>query len=190
MYFEYCETINISEKVIADMFSLSSIKNSETSMILRTVGISDMIVSNDSEEKLVTYSLGSCLGLTVYDSIACVGGMIHCMLPLSSTDPEKAKRNPEMFVDTGVPLLFNKFFAMGGDYSRMIVKAAGCSQLLDPRGFFKIGSRNFTVLRKILWKNSILLKAQDIGGSESRTLTLEISTGRTIVKSRGVERNL
>lgn len=166
------------------MFS-STIGNKE--MVLRTVGISEMIVTDNPEEKLVTYSLGSCLGLTVYDAINKVGGMIHCMLPLSSIDPVKAKGNPEMFVDIGVPVLLEKFFQMGGERSQMVVKAAGCSQMLDPKGLFNIGSRNFTLLRKLLWKNSILLKAQDIGGSVSRTLSLEILTGRTVVKSQGVE---
>lgn len=164
----------------------SSITGSKE-MVLRTVGISEMIVTDNPEEKLITYSLGSCLGVTVYDALNNVGGMIHCMLPLSSIDSDKAKTTPEMFVDIGVPALFEEFFQLGGDRSQMIVKAAGCAQMFDPKGLFNIGSRNFTLLRKLLWKNGILLKAQDVGGSVSRTLSLEISTGRTVVKSQGVE---
>ena len=154
------------------------------------VGISDMVISADPEEVLVTYSLGSCLGVTVYDAVSGLGGMIHCMLPVSSVDPAKSKKVPAMFVDTGVPLLFEQFFAKGGDRSRMIIKAAGCAQLLDPRGLFKIGERNFTLLRKLLWKNALLLSAKDIGGSVSRTLMIEIGTGRTVVKSQGSEYEL
>ena len=55
-----------------------------------TVDISDMKVSTNPEEILVTYSLGSCVGVVLYDPVVRVGGMIHCMLPLSRIDPEKA----------------------------------------------------------------------------------------------------
>jgi chemotaxis protein CheD len=69
------------------------------------VDISAFEVSNDPGEVLITYSLGSCLGLAVYDSEVGVGGLVHCMLSLSTTDPYKAKAKPGMFVDTGVRVL-------------------------------------------------------------------------------------
>ncbi len=67
-----------------------------------TVDISDMKIAQNREDVIVTYSLGSCVGLTLYDPVAGIGGMIHCMLPLSKIDPEKARIKPYMFVDTGV----------------------------------------------------------------------------------------
>ncbi|NLP04287.1 MAG: chemotaxis protein CheD [Fibrobacter sp.] len=150
------------------------------------VGISDMVISTDPSTLLTTYSLGSCLGLTVYDPVALIGGMIHCMLPLSSLDPAKAREKPTMFVDVGVPALFAAFFKAGGSRSRMIVKAAGCAQILDPSGHFRIGERNKLVLNKLLTKNNIELTSQSTGGSVSRTMQLEISTGRTTIKSPGI----
>ena len=41
------------------------------------------------------------------------------------------------------------------------------------------------VLRKLLWKNGILLAAEDVGGSFSRTMWLETATGRTRLKRQG-----
>ena len=149
------------------------------------VGISDMAISSDPAATIITYSLGSCLGVTVYDPVSHLGGMIHCMLPLSNIDQPRAEKTPAMFVDVGVPVLFQSFFAAGGNRSRMIVKAAGCAQLLDPKGYFKIGERNFTLLRKLLWKNGILLSANSTGGSVSRTMILHIGSGKTIIKSQG-----
>ena len=143
-------------------------------------------ISTDPSTLLTTYSLGSCLGLTVYDPVALIGGMIHCMLPLSSLDPAKAREKPTMFVDVGVPALFAAFFKAGGSRSRMIVKAAGCAQILDPSGHFRIGERNKLVLNKLLTKNNIELTSQSTGGSVSRTMQLEISTGRTTIKSPGI----
>jgi chemotaxis protein CheD len=63
-----------------------------------------------AEDLLVTHALGSCLGLMVYDPEARVGGLLHAMLPLSKINPEKARSNPFMFVDTGVPRLFRAIY--------------------------------------------------------------------------------
>ena len=152
-----------------------------------TVGISDMAISKTPQDILITYSLGSCLGLTVYDPENKIGGLIHCLLPLAQTDQEKSKKNPMMFVETGVPLLLQKMLALGAKKNNLIIKAAGCGKALNSGEQFNIGQRNFTVLRKILWKNNLLIKSKDVGGSKARTMTLEIETGDTIIKS-GAER--
>jgi chemotaxis protein CheD len=156
-----------------------------------TVGISDMAVTTGVNDVIITYSLGSCLGVTVYDPETHVGGMVHCQLPNCATeDKTRAQNNPAMFVDTGVTLLFQKFFEIGGSKSRMIVKAAGCAAILDQNGFFRIGERNFTLFRKLLWKNGIILKGSETGGDVSRTLVLDMATGRTLIRSKGEEREL
>ncbi len=155
-----------------------------------TIGISEMRVSDSAEDILVTYSLGSCLGVTIYDPVVRVGGMIHCMLPLSKLDPQKARSFPCMFVDTGIPLLFNEAYRLGAQKNRIIVKIAGCSQILDENGLFNIGERNYAVCRKLLWKNNILISAEDIGGMESRTMFLEMDSGKVYIKTSNGKREL
>lgn len=150
-----------------------------------TVGISEMKLSNQRDDILVTYSLGSCIGVTVYDPVACAGGMIHCMLPLSKIDPKKAQVSPCMFVDTGIPMLFEEAYRLGAQKSRIVLKVAGAAQILDEQGTFEIGERNYAVLRRILWKNNVLIAAEDVGGTISRTMSIEMGTGRVIIKSRG-----
>jgi len=154
------------------------------------VGISDMKVSNNPDEILITYSLGSCLGVVIYDPVARVSGLLHSMLPLSKIDPHKAMASPYMFVDTGIPVLFREACALGAEKNRIIVKAAGCASLLDEKGFFRIGERNFTVLRKLLWKNNILIEKQDIGGNHSRTISIATASGRVVIKMCGKETEL
>ena len=154
------------------------------------VGISEMKISGDPGDELITYSLGSCLGLSLFDPSTGIGGLIHCMLPLSKIDPEKASTTPGMFTDTGVLLLLQTMFNAGANKSSLIAKVAGCSRILDEKGLFNIGERNYTVMRKILWKNDILIKAENIGGTLSRTLSLRINSGVTILKCNGVEREL
>jgi len=152
-------------------------------MAVTIVGISEIQVSNDPDDILITYSLGSCIGVTMHDPVAGVGGMIHYMLPLSKTSPEKAKTRPGMFADTGIPLLVKTLYENGATKESLIVKVAGGARLMDQNKVFNIGERNFLVLRKLLWKNNVLIKAQDVGGMLSRTLRLEIASGRVTIKS-------
>jgi chemotaxis protein CheD len=149
-----------------------------------------MSVSNKPEDVIVTYSLGSCVGLALYDPEARVGGMIHCMLPLSRIDPEKAKKNPCMFTDTGVPKLLQAVLEMGATRRRLVAKVAGAAAPLNDNSVFKIGERNYVVLRKVLWKNDILIASEQVGGTVARTLFLHLDTGRTVVKSGGKETEL
>ena len=152
-----------------------------------TVGISEMRISVDPVETLITYSLGSCVGLALFDTEAHVGGLIHSMLPFSKIDPEKAKRMPCMFVDTGVPALLQAMFDRGAQKRSLIAKVAGGSQIMDDKGVFNIGERNYAVLRKLLWKNNILVSGEDVGGSIPRTMSLRMETGKTILKMAGRE---
>ncbi|GBC60043.1 chemotaxis protein CheD [Desulfonema ishimotonii] len=148
--------------------------------------VGDMKVG-DREDILVTHALGSCLGLMIYDPVAQVGGMLHAMLPLSKINPEKAGTNPYMFVDTGVPRLFKTVYELGGKKERMIVKAAGCGRPLSNNEMFKIGERNYIVLKKILWKNNVLLDAEDIGGTASRTVHFTLSDGQVTISSSSLK---
>lgn len=146
-----------------------------------------MKISDSSGDVIITHSLGSCIGVTIYDSEACLGGMIHCMLPLSRVSPEKARAKPYMFVDKAVPAFLQEIYDRGATKKTLIVKVAGGAAMQDRKDMFKIGKRNYTVLRKILWKNNILIDSEEVGGSKSRTMTLYMDTGKTTIKSKGVE---
>ncbi len=153
------------------------------------VVVGDMKYGTDGDV-LVTHALGSCLGLVVYDPQILVAGLLHAMLPLSKINPEKAKVNPHMFVDTGVPLLFRTLYEQGCQNSRMVVKAVGCGNPLGKNEMFKIGERNFTVLKKLLWKNNVLLTTQDVGGTASRTVHFDIRRCETVVSSNGIKKEI
>jgi chemotaxis protein CheD len=154
----------------------------------QVVDIADMQVSNDPRSTLVTYSLGSCVGVAIWDPAALVGGMLHYMLPDSTLSPEKAKANPCMFGDTAIPKLFRAAYELGAVKKRLVVKVAGGSRLLDDNGVFNIGKRNYVILRKIFWKNGVSIHAEDVGGSMSRTMRLDVQSGRVTIRNRGEER--
>jgi len=149
------------------------------------VGISDLKVSGNTEDVLITYALGSCIGVAVYDPVANVGGLLHYMLPDSSLDLKKSKEKPAMFADTGIPLLFKSCYKLGAEKKRMIIKVAGGGQILDDANYFRIGQKNITALRKMLWKNNVMIDGEDTGKNYNRTVEVHISTGMVIVKSSG-----
>jgi len=158
--------------------------------VVHTVGISDMKVSDDEDDILITYSLGSCIGVTLFDPEVKVGGLIHCMLPLSKIDPVKAKKNPLMFTDLGIPELLRAVFELGAKRENLVAKAAGAATVIDDGNMFRIGERNYTVMRKVLWKNDILIAAEDVAGTIPRTMLLCMATGKTFIRSQGKEAEL
>ncbi len=152
------------------------------------VGIADMRVSAVPGDRLITFALGSCLGVAVHDPAVQVGALLHVMLPLSTINPEKAQRNPFTFVDTGVPLLFKECYKLGAVKERMVVKVAGGAHSgeTEDQDKFQIGKRNILTLRKLLWKNGVLLQAHNVGGCQtSRTMALEIGSGEVSLKING-----
>jgi chemotaxis protein CheD len=156
------------------------------------VGIADLKHSQDVGECLITYALGSCLGVTVYDPVAHVAGMLHLMMPDSTIDAASAAANPYKFVDTGVPLLFKKAYELGAKKERLIIKVAGGANPLGGNGedYFQIGRRNMTALRKLLFRNGVLIKAEDTGGMGSRTMSIDVASGAVTLKMNEGDRPL
>jgi chemotaxis protein CheD len=149
-----------------------------------------MKVSNNPEEILTAPNLGSCVGISVYDPHMRIGGLIHCLLPLSKNDPQKAASNPCMYVDTGLTVLFDTILSQGCDKRNLRLAAVGGANINDENNIFEVGKKNITVLKKFLWKNSFLLSAEDFGESVSRTISLYIGNGRTILRCNGETRDL
>jgi chemotaxis protein CheD len=149
------------------------------------VGISDLKVSSNPADSMITYALGSCIAVAVYDPVAKVGGLLHFMLPDSTLDADKAKDAPAMFADTGIPLLFKSCYRLGADKKRMVVKVAGGASILDESNFFRIGQKNIMAMRKLFWNNNVLIDAEDTGKNFNRTVRLELSTGKVSIKRAG-----
>ncbi len=154
------------------------------------VDISDAKISSNPQEVLTTYSLGSCIGVCMYDPVAHVAGMLHYQLPDSILDKPKAQKFPFMFADTGVAIMVKKLLAMGAGAKRIKVKiAGGASMNTGPKGF-DIGKRNYLSIRKLLWKNGMFIDAEDIGGTSPRNMYLNVADGSVIIRSVGLEKTL
>lgn len=157
----------------------------EDIVMKQIVGVADMLVSDDTTHEIVTYSLGSCIGLVIHDPIAKVGGMLHYMLPDSTIDREKAFKNPLMFADTAIPRLFKASYTLGAKKNRIKIYAAGGAEILDQKGFFNIGKRNYMALKQMFFRNNVIIHKQNVGGNVNRTIRLQISTGDIYLKTSG-----
>jgi len=154
------------------------------------IDISDAKVSNDPSEHLVTYSLGSCIGVCLYDPTCRVGGMLHYQLPSSKMDAQRARNKPFMFADTGTRLLLDKLVSMGANKRRIQVRlAGGATMSTGPQGF-DIGKRNYLAIRKVLWSNGMFIDAEDVGGCSARNLYLDVADGTAVIRSNGLEKYL
>ncbi len=154
------------------------------------VGISDCKMSGDQDAVLTTYALGSCIAVTVYDPVARIGGLLHYMLPESAIEPSKAAQNPYMFADTGIPDLLRRVREAGASRPRMAVRIAGGAQMITGSDLFQIGRRNYLAARKLLWKEGLMIAGECVGGEVSRTVRMEVSTGRTWVREGALEKPL
>jgi chemotaxis protein CheD len=160
--------------------------------VRRIVGISEIYVSSRQNESIATLALGSCLGVVIFDPVTKVGGMLHALLPDSQVSPERAQQNPDTFVDTGVPRLFRAAYALGAVKQRLLVTVAGGAAMRvagteENEDVFQIGRRNFVALRRILWRNSVMIHSHDVGGNASRTMELRLRDGRVRLTSQGKE---
>ena len=135
-----------------------------------TVGISDLKVAK-GEDVLVTYALGSCVGICLWDSITKIGGLSHIMLPHSSLAP--GVQNHMKFADTAVVMLVEQMAAAGAQKFRIKAKIAGGAQMfssLSDSSLSNIGPRNVEAVKAVLQKLHIPILAEDTGKNYGRTV--------------------
>ncbi len=150
-----------------------------------TVGVSDMNVSNDPNSFLITYSLGPCIGLLTYDPAVGVAGLLHFQLPNSRGHEPRARENPYMFADTGIPLLLEKVASLGASKNRIRVSIFGGASMLRDEHIFKYGIQNTRAVKKILWQYSIKIRNEEVGGKSSRTVSIDTENGGIRLRSDG-----
>lgn len=148
---------------------------------LIVVGVGAYAVGGAPDE-LVTYALGSCIGVVAYDPISKAGGLWHVMLPDSKVNPERAEREPGVFADSGVQPFFEALAQAGASSRRMRIWLAGGSDSAQLGLRFEIGKRNLLAVRRQLWLRGHLVEGEDCGGQQSRTLRLDLGSGRVQVR--------
>ncbi len=154
------------------------------------VGIGEIRIVQASNGHITTHALGSCIGVTIFDPVAGLGGMLHYLLPSPINGEQVPSNKIATYATSGLPELFREAYSLGGAKDRLIVCAAGAANLLEDTAEFQIGKRNRTMMRKLFWKNNIALASEDTGGNEARTMKLSLADGTVIISNKGKERVL
>ena len=157
------------------------------------VGIADLQIAR-APAVLVSYGLGSCIGVALYDPYLKIGGLAHVMLP--SVAPGHRGGDPLKFADTAVEAVVERMMGEGCARGALLAKMAGGADMFagadpgtppsadlrcDSRP--RIGERNAQAVRAKLDELGIPLVAEDVGGNHGRTVELVPATGDLVVRS-------
>lgn len=150
-----------------------------------TVGISDLNVVK-APDILVTFALGSCVGICLYDARVKVAGLSHIMLPSSQQMASIAATQPMKFADSAVALLVQKMERAGASRAHMTAKIAGGAQMfaaMSTTAIANIGERNIIAVKAALAQQHIPIVAEDCGKNYGRTQYFSASDGVMLIKS-------
>jgi len=149
------------------------------------VMIGQMALSSEPGSVLVTYSLGSCIGLTFYDPALKLGAMAHIMLPEGPSQPGEEGK----YASSCVPLLVSEMERRGASRDRLQVKMAGGARILALLGPFNgpdVGSQNKAAVQRILTSLGLRITGMDCGGHYGRTMSLYVDTGTVEISTVGM----
>jgi chemotaxis protein CheD len=149
------------------------------------VGIAELKVTGQPN-RLITYSLGSCVGVTLYDPLTKVGGLLHLMLPDSTQFNNVTK--PAKYANLGIPLLLSEVRRKGGRSANLQAKLAGGAQMfsgMNDKFELNIGKRNAIMAIQTLKKLGIKIVAEDLGGNRGRTMILDTISGQVFIRTMG-----
>ena len=138
------------------------------------------------DDILTSLGLGSCVGITLYDPVTKVAGLVHIMLPYSKAIRNNS--NHAKFADTGIELLLRETVKIGANKSRLVSKIAGGAQMFSfdsKNDIMKIGERNSIAVKEKLKELKIPLVSEDTGGNFGRTIELYCETGKLMIKTIG-----
>ena len=147
------------------------------------IGIADMNMAK-GEGMLVTYALGSCIGICLHDPVLKLGALVHIMLPVNM---EAGRKTPMKYADTGIRETLRLMESKGASRNRITAKIAGGAKMFEvgSSSLGNIGQRNIESVHINLKKEGIRLLKEDVGGSVARTLLFDVNSGLGCVRCYG-----
>jgi chemotaxis protein CheD len=127
--------------------------------------------------RLSTFGLGSCVAVAIHDPVVLIGGLLHFQLATGALDPQRAARQPFLFADTGLCTLSGELARAGAIPARCTVHLVGGAQMLSAMSAAQIGKKNVLAARKQLWQLGYLIEAEVVGGTASRSISLDVAHG-------------
>lgn len=149
-----------------------------------SVGIADMKITRQ-EGILITYALGSCIGISFYDPMIKLGALLHIMLPERGNVKDG---NVFKFADSGIPETLRKLGAFGARKERLVCKIAGGAKMFEMKGggaLGNIGERNAANVKRVLMAAGLRVSGEDTGLNYARTMLIDVGTGQVFVRAAG-----
>jgi len=149
------------------------------------VGLGEIAVSQNRDEILVAFGLGSCVGVGVYDPVKGIAGLLHAVLPepLNGSDLSSTK-----YVGNGINKLFEEMIKKGAVRERLIIRLAGGANMLTSPGLsktFDIGTRNIAMAQNVLEAQKMKVVSQNVGGNTGRTFRIYVADGKMTIRMIG-----
>lgn len=149
------------------------------------IGIGEYAVSNNKVGKIKTFALASCVAVTAYSPVKKIGGMIHIALPAPTGIDNN--HGPGYYATIGVPLLINRlcqdFGCLKGELK---VQVYGGANSINQKDMFNIGESNIKTVLKVLSSLNLKVHHMDVGGTQSRTIELNIGDGSVKVSYHSI----
>lgn len=150
------------------------------------VRMSEYAASGSEAVSLQTTSLGSCVAVALYDSVAHIGGLCHCLLDRQTRCGPAS--SPGRCVDSAIPALVQEMVNLGALRERLTAWMAGGGNMFGtPNPVYDVGQWNIDAAKGTLAALGIPVMAQHVGGSVSRRLRIDVATGSvSVVRPDGV----
>lgn len=142
-------------------------------------------VTTGNSLPLETY-LGSCVGVSLFDRNARMGGLVHIVLPKGSK--EKEDLFPARYASTSISLLLTEMVKLGASRKNIVAEIAGGALILANQKLsvdLNIGRKNSDTAQEILALEGIPVINKVIGGNLGRVLRLEPDSGETEIGYMG-----
>jgi len=130
---------------------------------------------------LSTSGIGSCVAICLYQKERKCGALLHIMLPRA----EKDGLNPLRFADTALSTVLVELSKQNITKEQLVAKVVGGAQMFkNATSENSIGARNVAEVRLLLTSVNIAIMAEDVGGTNGRSLEFNLETGGVTISSK------
>jgi chemotaxis protein CheD len=130
---------------------------------------------------LSTVGLGSCLGITCYDSTRKLGALLHAMLP-DSRKHAAVNAPAAMYLDLGLSAMLDAISQLGADPRHLAWKVFGGAQIPHCSDYFNLGRQNVEMMRSLASQHGLTVTTWAVGEQCNRSIELYLADGRVRVR--------
>ena len=157
---------------------------------MSTVGLTTIIVGigdikTGKEPAIIRTSLGSCIGVCLYNSQLKVGAMLHCMLPTAGDNRQKPDFRAAKYADSGIEMMMAELKKVYGlSPNQFTAKIFGGASMLKAISM-NIGQNNEESVRAMLKSLNISITAAKTGGEKGYQIDFDLTKGTVICRIFG-----